>query len=195
MNRHEIPVVTVDGPSGVGKGTVSQRLAKQLGWHWFDSGASYRIVAWACDHYSVSTEATTAIVQLIQSLQIEFRPSDHDAALETVLVNQQEVTLLIRTEACGVLASKISAIPAVRTALLDMQRAYRQLPGLVTDGRDMGTVVFPEATCKFFLTASAEVRAERRLKQLQRQGIDANLRQIFEDLVARDARDAGRSVA
>src|SRR3990167_7789518 len=137
----EVPVITIDGPSGVGKGTVSQLLAAALGWHWFDSGALYRIVAWACRFYQIPPEDITAIVSKIQTLNVKFTPTYNQLTLQ-ILVDGHDVTQSIRTEACGQLASKISSIPVIRHTLLAMQRRYRQLPGLVTDGRDMGTVVF-----------------------------------------------------
>lgn len=190
----EVPVITIDGPSGVGKGTVSQLLAAALGWHWFDSGALYRIVAWACHFYQIPPEDVTAIVSKIQTLDVKFTPTSNQLTLQ-ILVDGHDVTQSIRTEACGQLASKISSIPVIRHTLLAMQRRYRQLPGLVTDGRDMGTVVFPDALLKIFLTASTEVRAERRYKQLQQKGLDVSLRQIFQDLIDRDERDANRAIA
>lgn len=189
-----VPVITIDGPSGVGKGTLSQRLAAQLGWQWFDSGALYRIVAWACMHYQVDITEADEIVYKINELKIKFTPASVDHSMQ-VVVDGHDVTEAIRAEATGQMASKVSSIPAVREALMTTQRQFRRAPGLVTDGRDMGTVVFPDADLKIFLTASSDVRAERRYKQLQQKGLDVSLRQICQDLAERDARDAQRAVA
>ncbi|HAO25366.1 MAG TPA: (d)CMP kinase, partial [Methylophaga sp.] len=173
----EIPVLTIDGPSGSGKGTLAQRMAEKLGWHYLDSGAIYRVLAQAALKHHIDLADETALATLAGQLDVKFLLKD--GQLQVVLEGD-DVSLLIRSEQAGNAASKVAALPAVRAALLQRQRDFRQAPGLVTDGRDMGTVVFPDATFKVFLTASAEVRAERRYKQLKEKGIDSNL----SDLVA-----------
>ncbi|CAG0994852.1 3-phosphoshikimate 1-carboxyvinyltransferase [Rhodocyclaceae bacterium] len=182
------PVIAIDGPSASGKGTVAQRVAKALGFHFLDSGALYRLTALAATRAGVALDDEAGVAAVAASLPAEF---DGDR----ILLACDEVTEAIRAEAVGVGASKVAALPAVRAALLDRQRAYRRLPGLVADGRDMGSVVFPEAPVKVFLTASAEARAERRYKQLREKGMPANMRTLLQDLQERDARDAARSVA
>ncbi len=186
------PVIAIDGPSASGKGTVAQCVAAALGFHFLDSGALYRLTALAAQRANVALDDETAVAAVAANLPAEF-------AGDKILLSGEEVTEAIRTEDVGVGASKIAALPAVRTALLDRQRAYRRFPGLVADGRDMGSVVFPTAPVKVFLTASAEVRAERRYKQLIDKGMPANMRPLLQDIVQdlreRDARDAARSVA
>jgi len=190
--RVAAPVIAIDGPSASGKGTVSQHVAKTLGFHFLDSGALYRLTALATLKAGVSLDDETAVAGIAASLPAEF-------AGENILLSGEEVTEAIRAEEVGVGASKIAAFPAVRTALLDRQRAYRRFPGLVADGRDMGSVVFPDAPVKVFLTATAEARAERRYKQLIDKGMPDNmcplLQDIVKDLKERDARDAARPVA
>jgi 3-phosphoshikimate 1-carboxyvinyltransferase len=188
FGRIAAPVIAIDGPSASGKGTVAQRVAKQLGYHFLDSGALYRLTALAAMRAGVALEDEAAVAGVAAALPAEF-------VGERILLAGEEVTEAIRAEEVGVGASRVAAMPAVRAALLDRQRAYRQLPGLVADGRDMGSVVFPEAPVKVFLTASAEARAERRYKQLMEKGMPANMRTLLQDLQERDARDAARAVA
>ena len=182
------PVIAIDGPSASGKGTVAQQLARQLGFHFLDSGALYRLTALAAMRAGVALDDEQAVAAVAASLPAEF-------AGERILLAGDDVSAAIRAEAVGVGASKVAAMPAVRAALLERQRAYRRLPGLVADGRDMGSVVFADAPVKVFLTASAQARAERRYKQLMEKGMPANMRTLLQDLRDRDARDAARSVA
>jgi cytidylate kinase len=187
-----VPVITIDGPSGSGKGTVSRILARELGFHFLDSGALYRLLALAANRRGVPLDDEAGLAALCGELDIRF-PAD--GAADVVLLDGEDVTPEIRTEAAGSGASRVAALPAVRAALLKRQRDFRAAPGLVADGRDMGTVVFPDAQAKFFLTASAEERAERRYKQLKEMGIESVFEDILADIRARDERDAGRSVA
>ena len=182
------PVIAIDGPSASGKGTVAQRLARQLGFHFLDSGALYRLTALAAMRAGAALDDEKAVAAVAASLPAEFEG-------ERIFLSGDDVSEAIRAEEVGVGASKVAAMPAVRAALLERQRAYRRLPGLVADGRDMGSVVFAEAPVKVFLTASAEARAERRYKQLIEKGMPANMRTLLQDLRDRDARDAARSVA
>jgi cytidylate kinase len=191
-NDPVVPVITIDGPSGSGKGTVSRMLARELGFHFLDSGALYRLLALAATRRGVPLDDEAGLAALCGELDIRF-PAD--AAADLVLLDGEDVTQEIRTEAAGSGASQVAALPGVRTALLKRQRDFRAAPGLVADGRDMGTVVFPDAQAKFFLTASAEERAERRFKQLKEMGINSIYEDILADIRARDERDAGRSVA
>ncbi len=189
-----IPVITIDGPSGAGKGTVSLRLAKHLGWHTLDSGAMYRVLAKAALYHKTSLEDETALASLATHLDIHFEPlSDLSGTL--VILEGQDVSRDLRCEACGAAASQIATLPAVRQALLVRQRAFCQAPGLVADGRDMGTIVFPDAAHKFFLTASCEERAQRRYKQLKEKGINAKLANIAIEIAERDKRDRTRTIA
>lgn len=183
-----IPVIAIDGPSASGKGTVAARVAAALGFHYLDSGALYRLTALAALEEEISWDDEAELAELAAELPARF---DGDR----VFLFGEDVGDEIRSEAIGMGASKIAAYPAVRAALLERQRAFREAPGLVTDGRDMGSVVFPDATLKIFLTASAGERAQRRYKQLIDKGESANLQQIREDIEARDARDAARTVA
>jgi 3-phosphoshikimate 1-carboxyvinyltransferase len=185
-----IPVICVDGPTASGKGTLAAELAKQLGYHFLDSGSLYRITALAATRAGLSLEVRdeAAIAQLIARLQIRFEQG-------RVLLNGEDVSDRIRTEEAGMNASKVSVLPMVRSALIDLQHGFRQLPGLVADGRDMGTVIFPQAQLKVYLTANAQRRAERRYKQLISKGISATLPSLRADLEARDARDSSRSTA
>lgn len=185
-----IPVIAIDGPSASGKGTVAQRVAKKLGFHFLDSGALYRLLALAAARHGVTLDDEANLSRLAAGLDIRF---DGGA----VLLDGESVTDAIRSEECGNGASKVAAYPAVRAALLDLQRAFRKVPGLVADGRDMGSVVFPDAATKIFLTASAEVRAQRRVKQLIEKGMGDNISplQILQDIKQRDERDSARSVA
>jgi len=187
-----VPVITIDGPSGSGKGTISRLLARELGFHFLDSGALYRLLALAANRRGVPLDDEAGLTALCGGLDIRF-PAD--GAAETVLLDGEDVTHEIRTEAAGSGASRVAALPGVRAALLKRQRDFRTAPGLVADGRDMGTVVFPDAQAKFFLTASAEERAERRCKQLKELGIESIFEDVLADIRARDERDANRSVA
>lgn len=183
-----IPVIAIDGPSASGKGTVAQLVAQQLGYHYLDSGALYRIVALAALNQDISWQDEAALAKLAQGLFIRFE--NGEIYLDGVNISED-----VRTEEMSRGASEVAVHPAVRRALLDLQHSFRQAPGLVADGRDMATVVFPDAETKIYLTASAEVRAERRYKQLMSKGIHANLNDILQDLQKRDARDQQRLVA
>lgn len=188
-----IPVVTVDGPSGVGKGTISQLLTRHFGWHFLDSGALYRLTALAARRQGVAFDDEASLARAARELPVEFRPQE--AGDLQIFLSGQEVSRDIRTEQAGNDASRVAAVPAVREALLARQRAFLQPPGLVADGRDMGTTVFPDAPVKIFLTASAEVRAQRRYNQLKEKGLDANLHSLFIEIAERDERDRNRSVS
>ena len=185
---NDIPVIAIDGPSASGKGTVAERVARALGFHFLDSGALYRLTALSAMKHGVALDDEVRVAALGASLPAVFR----DGA---VWLADEDVTDAIRAEAVGEGASRVASLPAVRAALLDRQRAYREAPGLVADGRDMGTVVFADAVAKVFLTASAEARAERRYKQLIGKGISASLSALVADMQARDARDTARAVA
>lgn len=191
---NNIPVITVDGPSGTGKGTVCSFLADWLGWHFLDSGALYRLLALAAQKRGLPTTDITGLAQLAENLDIEFEVQGAGSLVKVVL-DGEDATDAIRTEECGHAASVVAAIPEVRRALLSRQHGFHQAPGLVADGRDMGTVVFPTANLKIFLTASAEERAKRRHKQLKEKGISANLRHLSADISARDERDSQRAVS
>lgn len=187
------PVITLDGPSGSGKGTLGQLLAKKLGWHYLDSGATYRILAYAALQRDVSLEDGPALARLGQNLDVSFVHNGREKV--RIYLTGEDVTQDIRLESCGNAASQIALLPEVRTALLDRQRAFRAWPGLVTDGRDMGTVVFPDAICKFFIHADPEERARRRLHQLKKQHVHATVDAISQDLAQRDTRDKQRQNA
>lgn len=188
MNINDIPVIAIDGPSASGKGTVAQRVAVKLGFHYLDSGALYRLVALSAMRMEIDFGDELALSDIATRLDVIFE----DAGIR---LGNEDVTDAIRAEACSNAASRIAAYPRVRAALLERQRAFQQLPGLVADGRDMGSVVFPDAALKIFLTASAETRAQRRYKQLMEKGIDANIATLLQDIRERDARDSSRSVA
>ncbi len=190
MSSAEVPVITLDGPSGSGKGTVGQFCAQRLGWHYLDSGAIYRAVAVSLLQSGAGPEDVEAAVRIAATTNIECRPNPPDSAI--ILVDGRDVGSELRTERTGELASQLAAIPEVRKALLALQRRARREPGLVADGRDMGTVVFPDATLKIFLTASAEVRARRRYNQLKLKGFDVNLSHLSQAIQDRDARDSQR---
>jgi CMP/dCMP kinase len=183
-------VITIDGPSGTGKGTLAHNLSKQLGWHYLDSGALYRSFAWAAIRDGVAADDDKSLVDLINNFTVCFKVLSSGKVLVTC--QDEDVTTLIRTEEIGMQASLFSSNSLVRKALIEVQHGFRQSPGLVTDGRDMGTVVFPDANYKFFLTASANERAKRRFKQLQLSGINGNLRKIESALQQRDERDRSR---
>ena len=185
-----VPVLTIDGPSGAGKGTVSRLIAQKLGWHYLDSGAIYRALALELTEKDVLHESIAEIVDVALGMDLVFSSENR-----SVLLNGQDITDLLGLESTGNNASKIAAIPEIRAALLQKQHDFKQAPGLVADGRDMGTVVFPEAKHKVFLTASASERAERRYKQLKEKGIDANLLKITADIQERDQRDSERQIS
>ena len=182
------PVIAIDGPSASGKGTVAQRVAHALGFHYLDSGALYRLVALKVLQAGYNLHDETQLADAARNLNVVFQDS-------AISLEGRDVTDDIRTEQCGILASKLAAYPGIRTALTDRQRAFRQRPGLVADGRDMGSVIFPDAALKIFLTASAEIRAQRRYKQLMEKGINANIADLLQDIKNRDDRDRNRSIA
>ncbi|MDO8272078.1 MAG: (d)CMP kinase [Gammaproteobacteria bacterium] len=185
-----VPVLTIDGPGGSGKGTISARIAQTLGWHYLDSGALYRLLGLAARRAGVSTGDEALLLPLIERMRIRFGP-DQGA----IWLDDEEVSSELRTETSGAAASEVAVHPAVRQALLELQHDFRQMPGLVADGRDMGTVVFPDAQLKIYLTASVEERANRRYKQLIAKGIDVNLSDLFVDITARDERDSSRAAS
>jgi cytidylate kinase len=182
------PVITIDGPSGSGKGTVGQMLAARLGWHFLDSGALYRVLGLAAQRHGLQDLHPAKVARLAEDLDVSFWK-------EKVIFKGDDVSSAIRTESAGNMASKVAAIPAVRQALLLRQRAFARPPGLVADGRDMGTVVFPQAPVKVFLSASPEERARRRYNQLKEKGLDGSLTNLAAEIRERDERDRGRSVA
>ncbi|MGB0466392.1 MAG: (d)CMP kinase [Pontibacterium sp.] len=192
--QDQVAVITVDGPGGSGKGTICQLLAKELGWNLLDSGALYRLVALAARHHGVSLDDQDALVVLAEYLDVQFSAEAETDGVKIILEGE-EVTDAIRTEKVGGEASVVAAISAVRDALLNRQRAFATEPGLIADGRDMGTVVFQGAPLKIYLDASAEERARRRYNQLINKGAGASLQAILEDIQARDNRDMNRAVA
>lgn len=188
------PVITIDGPSGSGKGTVAGLLAKQLGWNLLDSGALYRLLAFAAGNHGVDLTNEEALKLLAAHLDVQFIAAGNGQG-QRIILEGDEVTDLIRNEQVGAGASQVASLPAVRDALLLRQQAFQEMPGLVADGRDMGTVVFPDAPLKVFLTASAEERARRRYLQLKAKGDDVNLASLLDEIQARDERDTQRAVA
>jgi len=188
-----VPVLALDGPSGSGKGTVGQICAQRLGWHYLDSGALYRAVAYVVARAEVDPEDVESVAALARDLEVACVPQPPESA--QIFVEGENVDRRLRTEEVGRLASELASVPAVRQALLEAQRRMRRAPGLVADGRDMGTVVFPDAPWKFFLTASAEERAKRRYNQLKLKGFDVSLAPLFKAIQERDARDARRPVS
>ncbi len=188
-----IPVITVDGPSGSGKGTISQALAAQLGWHHLDSGSLYRLLAYAALQESLDLEDEPALIALAGRLSHDYRLPTRSCP--AISLYGEDVSDALRTEQCADAASRAAALPAVREALLAWQRCYRQAPGLVADGRDMGTVVFPDAVLKLYLTARPGVRAERRYKQLKNKGIEADLGALVKEVEVRDTRDSQRKAS
>ena len=187
-------VMTIDGPTASGKGTIARRMAQRLGWHILDSGALYRLVALATIKHSIALDDVASLKPLAAHLDVEFLADENDEEM-VVLLEGEDVTLELRTETCGNGASKVAAIPEVRAALLDRQRAFLQPPGLVADGRDMGTVVFPDAALKIFLTASASVRAHRRYNQLKDKGLGVSMRSLLDEIAERDERDRNRAAS
>jgi len=186
-----ISVLTIDGPSGAGKGTVSRAVAKRLGWHYLDSGAIYRSLAVAVLAQQVELTNSAAVVAVAQAMRLEFACQEE----LQIKLNETDITAQLPSETTGNAASLIAAYPAVRAVLLQKQKDFKQAPGLVADGRDMGTVVFPDACYKVYLTASSKERAKRRYKQLIKKGISANLEQITQEIDARDKRDSERAIA
>lgn len=193
MPEQQVPVLTIDGPSGSGKGTVGQMLASKLGWHFLDSGALYRITAYAASENAIDLNDEPKIAELARNLDIQFAPQKN--APPQVLLSGNEVGDALRTETIAEIASKVAAMPLVREALMVKQRDFAKLPGLVADGRDMGTNVFPDAKLKIYLIASAEIRAQRRYNQLKEKGFDVNLARLLREIQERDARDEGRKVS
>lgn len=190
----QIPVITIDGPSGSGKGTVAALLAAKLGWNFLDSGALYRLLAFAARNHGVDLTNEEALKLLAAHLDVQFGAAKSGHGMQIILEGE-DVTLAIRNEQVGAGASQVAALPVVRDALLQRQKAFREPPGLVADGRDMGTVVFPDAPLKIFLTASAEERARRRFLQLKDKGDDVNLASLLDEIRVRDERDTQREVA
>ncbi|OLS62074.1 (d)CMP kinase [Pseudomonas putida] len=190
----QAPVITIDGPSGSGKGTVAGLLARRLGWNLLDSGALYRLLAFAAGNHGVDLTNEELLKALAAHLDVQFLAAD-EGQLQRIILEGDDVSNDIRNEQVGAGASQVAALPAVREALLQRQRAFREAPGLIADGRDMGTVVFPDAPLKIFLTASAEERARRRYLQLKAKGDDVSLSSLLDEIRARDERDTQRSVA
>ena len=188
-----IPVITIDGPSGAGKGTAARLVAEHLGWQLLDSGAIYRVLGVATQHHGISVDEEEPLIPVAAHLDVQFTINKDGES--QVILEGEDVSNSIRTEEVGALASKVAAFPRVREALLRRQRAFRVLPGLVADGRDMGTVVFKDAPVKVFLTATAEERAERRFNQLKAKGFDVKIGRLLDDIRQRDERDENREVA
>jgi cytidylate kinase len=193
LGETAVPVLAIDGPSGSGKGTISRRLAKSLGWHFLDSGALYRLAGLAARQAGLLDAADSRVGKIAATMDVRF--DANPSGEERIWLDGQDVTDLVRTEEAGRLASSVAASPGVREALLGLQHRFRQAPGLVADGRDMGSTVFPDAFLKVFLTASTETRARRRHKQLKDKGIDVSLPRLSRDIEDRDRRDSERTVA
>ena len=189
----EIPVITIDGPAGAGKGTIAQELAQQLGWNILDSGSLYRLTAYSAIESDVSLDDIPALVKIARHLDVDFLPEP--GGVIKIILSSVDVSQAIRSESAGKAASKVAAINEVREALLQRQRDFAREPGLICDGRDMGTVVFPNAVLKIYLTASAEVRAQRRFKQLKDHGLNANLAALIQEIQDRDYQDKNRTHA
>lgn len=188
MQANKIPVITIDGPSASGKGTIAQLVSKKLGFHYLDSGALYRLVALKKVQSQAHIEDRNLLTDIARNLDVLFKNN-------AIYLDGKNVTDDIRTEECAILASQLAVYPQVRGALVERQRKFCQLPGLVTDGRDMGSVIFPNAILKIFLTASVEIRAQRRYKQLMEKGISANIIELVKDIQKRDERDSNRNIA
>ncbi len=188
MDKNSVPVIAIDGPSASGKGTVAKQVSEKLGFHYLDSGSLYRLVALVATHTGVHLSDEKGLSNIAQNLNVTFKGKE-------IWLGGEDVADIIRTEKCGNRASKVATYLQVRKALLDRQRAFRQSPGLVAEGRDMCSVVFPDAALKIFLFASVETRTERRYKQLMEKGVDVNIESILQDIRERDARDSSRSVA
>ena len=191
----QIPVITIDGPSGSGKGAICQQLSTILGFHLLDSGALYRVTGVAARAAGIAIDAEAKLAELAKNLEIAFIPTGDQEEPVQVSLAGQDITRKIRTDEAGVDASKVAKLGAVRAALTELQRGFRRLPGLIADGRDMGTVIFPQARVKIFLTASAEERAKRRYKQLKSKDIDVSLLALLDGIRERDDRDTNRKVA
>ncbi|MBU6470093.1 MAG: (d)CMP kinase [Gammaproteobacteria bacterium] len=193
MSTELPPVIAIDGPSGSGKGTVASGAAEALGWHLLDSGALYRILAHVSQQAGVSADTPARLEALARGLRVDFVRTSTGA--EQILLDGRDVTTVVRSEESGKRASELAVIPQVRQGLVGVQRSFRRTPGLVADGRDMGTVIFPDAGLKIFLTASVEERVQRRYNQLKQKGLNATLPALFRDLIARDERDRNRAVS